>query len=665
MKRVMKWSLLLCVMVVFMCIQPAIAVLAEEQGTIESQSTVEKAAIVQQAIDEAAVYIATNKVDSEWEAIGFAQAGKEVPADYEEVFHANIQNQVIKSLESGRVKITDIERLAMAAVAINKDPQNIDGINLIENIYNSPERRGGYDTMTFQGNNGIIFALVALDTLHFDVPTDAKWTREKLVAELLKNQREDGGWSLTTSPTAPTSYDITAMALIGLAPYKDQPGVKSAIEKSVTFLSQEQGPTGGYNEPFVGGISSEATSQVIIGLTAIGTDPTSEAFTKNGISLLDHLLSYKNSDGGFRHTHDYSYSDAMATEQALQGLVAYIRFLNGEGPLYQFGSETSNPQPEENMIPLNERVSVTKGETIFIADSSDSVELPRNLPEGTTVKVGIPDEETFPYNGLDLIGSWYSFDFQFAEGTTTENFRLKLKVNEGVTLQKTGVYSFNEQNGDWEYVNGWNEAKDGYVSFEINHLSTVGIFTDTQGPTDVTVTEKETTPNSVTLGISATDPSGIKEYKIYRDGTIIASVDSSHVEFTDTRLGAEQTYEYTIIAVDRLGNESVEETINSTTEKEVNTGVNDEEEVGDSSDQNEETDEVTEDEIETPAPKDEDQSENGNKVSPTDRDKQSNEKDGNTLPKTATSTYNSLLIGIFLMIVGYFSYFAIKRKRYS
>lgn len=44
---------------------------------------------------------------------------------------------------------------------------------------------------------------------------------------------------------------------------------------------------------FVGGITSEAASQVIIGLSANGIDPTNEEFVKNENSLISHLLSYQ------------------------------------------------------------------------------------------------------------------------------------------------------------------------------------------------------------------------------------------------------------------------------------------------------------------------------------------------------------------------------------
>src|SRR5699024_2728405 len=212
-----------------------------------------------------------------------------VPEEYGDILKSHIEGQVVRGLETGRAKITDIERLAMAAVAIDKDPQDVDGINLIEHIYNSPEHISGTDAMTLQGNNGPIFALIALDTKNFEVPDDAKWTRQTLINELLNKQNEDGSWHLNAYFESP-SIDITAMALNGLSPYKNKPDVKKALDEAAGWLAEKQRDNGGFDGGgFVGGITSEAASQVIMGLTAYGINPSDKQFTKNGNDVISHL----------------------------------------------------------------------------------------------------------------------------------------------------------------------------------------------------------------------------------------------------------------------------------------------------------------------------------------------------------------------------------------
>src|SRR5690625_3588799 len=336
-------------------------IIYEKQEEIEDYN-------IEERIDQTAQYILSKGVNSEWEAIGLARAGKQIPSSYNEVFYNNVESQVDNALSFGRAKITDIERLAIAAVAIGKDPRDIKGTDLIDPLYNSP-MRGATDTMTLQGNNGPIFALIALDSKEFSEPIESKWNRTKLIEELLNNQNDDGSWALNPSfPSA--SFDITAMAIIGLAPYKDQPEVKESIERAINFLSENQNDEGGFTESFVGGTSSEATSQTIIGLTAYGMDPTDEKFTKNGNNLIDHLLTYHNDDGGFAHVPNYPTSNGMATEQALQALVAYDLFLKDEGRLYDF-TEFDIEQPPSKVDKEVLKQEITKAENIDTTNKTE------------------------------------------------------------------------------------------------------------------------------------------------------------------------------------------------------------------------------------------------------------------------------------------------------
>lgn len=335
------------------------------EGNTAPPQTIEEIKNIETAIKGAQQKLLRDGVQTEWEAIGLYKSGIEVPSSYKVKFTETLNDQVISKSGKGRMKITDVERLVLAAGALGIDPTNVDGkdFNLLDKIYNSELRITGEDSLTFQGNNGVIFALIALDSKNYEVPKNAKWSREKLVAELLKTQKSDGSWSLEASTAGATSIDITAMALTALAPYKEQQSVKQAIDKAVSFLSNVQGPTGGFQEAFVGGISSEATAQVIIGLTANGFDPRSQAFTKNSVNLIDHLLSFRADDGGFKHLADDRDSNGIATEQALQAIVAFDLYINGKGSLYNFAgtSVKPTPTPEPTPTPTPEQFTDVKG----------------------------------------------------------------------------------------------------------------------------------------------------------------------------------------------------------------------------------------------------------------------------------------------------------------
>ena len=64
-------------------------------------------------------------------------------------------------------------------------------------------------------------------------------------------------------------------------------------------------------------------------------------------NLIDHLLSFQSEDGGFKHTAEDRMSNGMATEQALQALVAFDLYTKEEGSLYNFTGKTVIPSPIE------------------------------------------------------------------------------------------------------------------------------------------------------------------------------------------------------------------------------------------------------------------------------------------------------------------------------
>ena len=112
--------------------------------------------------------------------------------------------------------------------------------------------------------------------------------------------------------------DITAMALQALAPYREQ--YQEVIDAALNALSAAQTVTGGFES--WGAQSSESCAQVILALTALNIDPTAdERFQKNQRNVVEALMDFRLSDGGFAHEKDGPL-DAMACEQAMQALTA-------------------------------------------------------------------------------------------------------------------------------------------------------------------------------------------------------------------------------------------------------------------------------------------------------------------------------------------------------
>ena len=263
----------------------------------------------------------------EWMVIGLARSGRTVPAGYYDNVVEYVKAKADANERLHRAKVTDNARVILALTAIGKDVTNVGGHNLLK----------GLDNMAYvqkQGINGPIFTLIALDSHNY--PTMGDVTREKLIQVILDAQLPDGGWNLSAENADP---DMTAMAIQALAPYyKTNETVKAAVDKALEALSALQRNDGGFGS--WGTVNSESCAQVIVALTALGIDPTTDSrFIKNGLTVLDALAGFYVNGGGFRHTAGGDL-DGMATEQGYYALAAYYRFANTQTRLYDMSDVT-------------------------------------------------------------------------------------------------------------------------------------------------------------------------------------------------------------------------------------------------------------------------------------------------------------------------------------
>lgn len=295
-------------------------------------------------------------VGGDWAVIGLARAGYVVDGSYYNTYAQNVSNAT--SQANGVLhdsKYTEYSRVILALTAAGYDVTNVAGYNLLAPL-------AEYENVVWQGDNGPVWALIALDSHDYGIPAAksgvTQTTRENLLDAILQAQLDDGGWSISGLKS---DADMTAMALQALAPYytggeawyagssvayarKEQ--IKSAVDKGLTYLSAAQDASGGF-ESF-GRTNCESCAQVLAALVSLGIDPESDGrFLKNKRSVLDALLSYAVSSGGFAHIIGGG-ADGMASEQGYYALVAYQRYLSGKNRLYDMMDTKitkSVPQP--------------------------------------------------------------------------------------------------------------------------------------------------------------------------------------------------------------------------------------------------------------------------------------------------------------------------------
>lgn len=261
-------------------------------------------------------------IGGEWCVFGLVRSSVDIPSEYFENYYQSIEQYVKKC---GGVlhqkKYTEYSRLVLALTAIGKNPSDVSGYNLLLPLYD-------YESTVFQGVNGAVWALIALDSADYGDSVCALY-----IQHILDNQLSDGGWSLAGDTSEP---DITAMALQALAKYRSRENVNTAVENALSYLSEAQNESGGFSDPE----NSESGAQVLVALCSLGISPSDERFVKNGYSITDNLLSYYENGKGFKHTADGA-TNQMATEQCFYALVALQRFNSGKNSLYDMSDAIS------------------------------------------------------------------------------------------------------------------------------------------------------------------------------------------------------------------------------------------------------------------------------------------------------------------------------------
>ena len=332
-KRISAWILTLAILLTLTV--PALAassVQNEVQGSAAYMVSAVKAPEV-------------GSIGGEWAIIGLARSGYTVPTNYYEDYYARVEKYVKNC--SGVLherKYTEYSRVVLALTAIGRDPSKVAGYNLLTPL-------GDFDKTIWQGLNGPIWALIALDSGNYEIPKNpaakTQATRQLYIDEILNNQMKDGGWSLTG--TGDSDVDITAMALQALAKYQDQKAVKTATDKALTYLSNVQDRKGGFAS--WGTTNVESVAQVVVAFCELGMDLNDSRFVKNGHGLVENLLSFRQSNGGFYHVMDGSDgNNQMSAEQGFYALVAIDRAENGKNSLYRMGDVVkNNSKPNTNI----------------------------------------------------------------------------------------------------------------------------------------------------------------------------------------------------------------------------------------------------------------------------------------------------------------------------
>ncbi len=382
----------------------------------------------------------------DWYPIGLSRLGKDDNfGGYLAVLKDNVEARYKEQGKLSSAKATEWHRIALAVLAAGGDPTNFgldESGKPIDLIADGTFDRGKTTSLGRQGINGWIWGLIALDSKWYEIPESAYYTREDIIKEILRQQLSDGGFALSGRNADP---DITAMVLQALSPYYNsekrysytlkstgkevEKTVREAVDEAVECLSELQLGTGDFKS--WGTENVESTDQVLVALCCLGVDPLNdERFIKNGNTLLDGILKYKMSDGGFAHSFTFdpenpaavpNSSNSMAGEQTLYTMAALWRFENDMRALYDFRPEQSGA--------LKERISLLETGISEITEATSG----EKLTELLTAFYSLPENERSYVDGywaLSDMAKEKGIDIeQIAENTVVETF----EENDGET----------------------------------------------------------------------------------------------------------------------------------------------------------------------------------------------------------------------------------------
>ena len=256
----------------------------------------------------------------------------------------------LQSLVDAAYSAEGIGELSKDALAISALGGSLDKLKTSDGSeFDLIQKLSAFDPSDITYVTDAVFALLTYDSGNYT--SGGNLTREALLDYILTSRGADGIWGYEWGGQSFPDYDSTAMVLAALAKYYNaassggagiteaqQNDIKKAVDGIVEILSSVQGEGGTF-------FSSNTDAMVVIGLAAIGIDPSKdERFVKNGKSAADDLIGFALADNsGFGYT-DGSELNALATEQGFRALIALKGFESAGNKAYNvYIGETQKP----------------------------------------------------------------------------------------------------------------------------------------------------------------------------------------------------------------------------------------------------------------------------------------------------------------------------------
>lgn len=312
-----------------------------------------------------------NAYGNEWTIFTILRCGGTISEENKTAYLINLKDDLdadgqLSSNNQGQP--TDYARVILTLGMLGEDPADFRGYNLVETLYN-------WNNLNNLTINQISWTLLALDSKQYDIPKDAKWSRETLINLLVSKQNEDGGFASWGSTS---DVDMTAMVLQTLVPYNDasHAAVQPVFEGGIRYLQSQINEDAGFES--WGNENACSTAQVLILLPMLGMDPAaSNGFVKAQKNMITNLEGYRDeTGGGFFWQKGSPYSKDGSTYQVVLALESCRRFASNENSVYDL---TESDKKEEVKALLQEKINEVQNKADTIMEGDE----PGQYAEGT------------------------------------------------------------------------------------------------------------------------------------------------------------------------------------------------------------------------------------------------------------------------------------------
>ncbi|MCG4585216.1 leucine-rich repeat domain-containing protein, partial [Anaerosalibacter bizertensis] len=230
----------------------------------------------------------------------------------------------------------------MTLVAVGEDPAKYKNKNYVKELVDSQQKDGNFKLgYSSPSDKDLMMSIIALDRANAD------YNKETATNLLLKKAKKDGTkyYYDNTGVAGEDTIERTSLGLIALSSHQENPEVMKVIGGIKRYFKSRQYKDGNIEGFRYNGdpqFRASSTATVIQSIMAIGDDPLSKEWTKDGKNMLDGLLKFRTSKG-FKEIEN-GLTDTNATINAFAALTD----LKNEKSMYGEVTEGKEVNPDLN-----------------------------------------------------------------------------------------------------------------------------------------------------------------------------------------------------------------------------------------------------------------------------------------------------------------------------